>query len=157
METGPEEQRAGAPDGEVEAWIWLAADDLALRRMLAEAIAREGFRVLDMEAGATLEAALEQAFGARVTSARPRPAALVFEARGPGASSLEPLARLRALGSALPVFLVGAHPSPGLLARAAALGVRATFERPFTPRALLETLRTLAPAPRPPRQEFAAR
>jgi FixJ family two-component response regulator len=67
---------------------------------------------------------------AYLESPAPRPRCLILDHHMPQMTGLELVSRLRAGGIDVPVMLVTSAPSPGVLARAAEIGVERVLEKP---------------------------
>lgn len=73
-----------------------------------------------------------------------RVAGLILDHHMPQQTGLELLATLRGQGEMMPVLLVTGSPSPDLVARADALGVRQVLEKPVSDQGLMEFVEHLA-------------
>jgi two-component system response regulator FixJ len=71
-----------------------------------------------------------------------RPACLILDQHMPKMTGLELAARLRALGTRIPVMLVTTAPSPAIVARAALLGIEKVLCKPPTEADLLSFVNT---------------
>jgi two-component system, LuxR family, response regulator FixJ len=67
---------------------------------------------------------------------------LILDHRMPGMTGLELAERLRADGVGIPIVLVTGTTSPGLIARASALGIRRVLEKPLLAQELLDVVKT---------------
>lgn len=102
--------------------VVVADDDEGTRRILADALAADGYEVIEYSRGDTL---LEAITCSRV------PALLVSDVCMPGESGLEVLRRLRETGSLIPVVLFTAFGSEELLNAAFRLGPSVVLSKPF--------------------------
>ena len=117
--------------------ILLAEDDAAMRAMLAQALRRDGYDVIEVHDGGELLMRIEQAMGHGDTD---RPFDLVIsDVRMPYLSGVEVLAELWRIDSlSTPVILITAFGDPSLHEEAQQLGAVAVIDKPFE----LEDIRT---------------
>lgn len=124
--------------------LLLAEDDPELRRMMARALRRRGYAVVEAHDGRELVEVLLRA----VTGERGlMPALIVSDVRMPGHTGLEVLARLRRIDWRTPVILLTAFGDPETHAEAERLGAAALLDKPFD----LDDLCSAATALVPPR------
>jgi CheY-like chemotaxis protein len=110
--------------------VLLADDDPEMRRMLARALRKWGYSVLEAHDGAHLAALLDTL----VLRERDGPLQIdvvVSDVRMPGASGLQSLAHVRRAGGAVPMILMTAFGDPELHLEARQLGAAAVFDKPF--------------------------
>lgn len=109
--------------------VFLAEDDLEVRRLLAHALRKDGHTVIEFESGTQL---LEFVRGlSRGASEESRPDVIVSDIRMPGKSGLDVLASLREVGWRTPFVLTTAFGDAATHARARAAGAFAVFDKPF--------------------------
>lgn len=109
--------------------ILLVEDDVELRRMVAAALRRDGYHVVECADG---PAALDRIGEALVDGRSERlPALIVSDVRLPGFDGLEILEAVQAALAHVPVVLVTAFPDEQLYRRAFALGARNVLAKPF--------------------------
>lgn len=110
--------------------VLLAEDDGAMRALLAQALRRDGFDVVEVADGAAL--VLE--IGTRLQQRREdRPSVhlIVSDIRMPVISGLEVLSALRQAQWGVPVVLITAFGDDEVHAEAERLGAVAVFDKPF--------------------------
>lgn len=117
-----------APCDPPEMTIILAEDDREMRVLVAEALRRDGYRVLEVPDGARLV----ERISSRLLSEFPRdPVDLVIsDVRMPGCTGLEFLSALRDADRETPVILMTAFGDAVTRAEAEALGAL-LFDKPF--------------------------
>jgi CheY-like chemotaxis protein len=109
--------------------ILLAEDDDALRRLVANVLRTDGFRVLEAPNGTRL---LEYVGTLLLRSAGQNPIDLIVtDIRMPGKSGLEIVAGLRQTDWATPILVVTAFGSPEVHEEALRLGALALIDKPF--------------------------
>ena len=109
--------------------ILLAEDDPALRSLLAAALARDGYSVVEAADGTEVLDLLASHLVA--DTGLPRLDVIVSDVRMPGWTGLDVLAGLRALPGAPPVVLITAFGGEEFRDRARRLGAAATLDKPF--------------------------
>lgn len=107
--------------------ILLAEDDDAARALVAKALRRLGHRVTDVATGTELRSLLGLDCGAASFAAD----VLIADIRMPGASGLNVLYELHALGVRLPVILMSAIATKDVVSYAERLGALAVLRKPF--------------------------
>jgi DNA-binding response OmpR family regulator len=108
--------------------VLVAEDDDALRALMAAALARDGYEIIEARDGPEVLDLL----ASRGTDAPGRPLDLIVsDVRMPGWSGLDVLAGLSRDPTAPPVVLVTAFGDEELHANARRLGARATMDKPF--------------------------
>jgi CheY-like chemotaxis protein len=117
--------------------VLLAEDDSAMRALLARALRKSGFEVLEASTG---HEALERLARAQVDQPPSRFDLIISDVRMPGYTGLDLLARLHRANSRVPVILITAFGSASTHADAKRLGAFATLDKPFD----LDDLMTLA-------------
>ncbi|WP_437731955.1 response regulator [Sorangium sp. So ce1335] len=108
--------------------VLLAEDDRELRQLLATALRRDGYEVLEARDGNQL---LELMAESLVSSSGARPDIVVSDVRMPGKSGLELLAGLRRDDWSTPVVLITAFGDPETHAEAYRLGADAVLDKPL--------------------------
>jgi DNA-binding response OmpR family regulator len=119
---------ASSSQGPISSLVFLAEDDPALRALLASALRREGYHVLEAADGRALTLAIASALLARGAPGR---TLVVSDVRMPGQDGL---GVLRAFGNNArcpPFILLTAFGDPELHAEARRLGALAVFDKPF--------------------------
>lgn len=114
--------------GESPVRVLLAEDDRELRQLLAVALRRDGYEVLEAHDGNHL---LELMAASLVSSGGGRPDIVVSDVRMPGKTGLELLAGLRRDDSSMPVVLITAFGDPETHAEAYRLGADAVLDKPL--------------------------
>ncbi|AUX42342.1 transcriptional regulator [Sorangium cellulosum] len=120
--------------------VLLAEDDRELRRLLASALRRDGYEVLEARDGNHL---LELMGEALVSGGAP-PDVVVSDIRMPGKSGLELLSGLRRDDWTTPVVLITAFGDPETHAEAYRLGADVVLDKPLDVDDLLVVVHTLA-------------
>ena len=115
---------AGTRDG----LILIAEDDAEMRRLVAEGLRDEGYRVAEASSGAQLLAYLRTAAYYGVPDL---PDLVLSDVRMPGWSGLEVLAILDGLDTKTPVVLMTAFGDLELRLHAMEFGARALLDKPF--------------------------
>jgi CheY-like chemotaxis protein len=127
--------------------VFLAEDDVEMRRMLADALRRDGHVVLEAENGAALLSDLLRAFlGKRGPRAR---SVVVSDVRMPGGDGLAFLRAVAQYSWCPPVILITAFGDPAVHQEALSLGAAAVLDKPFD-LADLRLVVACAARPRPP-------
>ncbi len=116
--------------------VLLAEDDDAFRALLASALRRDGFDVVEARTGREL---LRQVASRHQAGVAPFDL-IISDIRMPQMTGLDALAGLRAADWRTPVILITAFGDDDARAQAARLGARALFSKPFD----LCDLRTVA-------------
>ncbi len=106
--------------------VLLAEDDPNMRRLMARALRRDGYHVVELDSGASLDAEAR-----RLEALGSVPSLIVSDIRMPGMSGLEVLRRVRALGWEIPIVLVTAFGDEETLNDAARDGATVVFSKPF--------------------------
>ncbi|WP_438015623.1 response regulator [Sorangium sp. So ce315] len=114
--------------GESPVRVLLAEDDRELRQLLAVALRRDGYEVLEAHDGNHL---LELMAASLVSSDGARPDIVVSDVRMPGKTGLELLAGLRRDDRSTPVVLITAFGDPETHAEAYRLGADAVLDKPL--------------------------
>jgi DNA-binding NtrC family response regulator len=131
----PDEPKPGSPPGRVS--VLLAEDDGAMRALLARALRRAGFDVIEACNGSEL---LERLAYGLASTPDIRFELIISDLRMPGYDGLNILASLRQMSIAIPVILITAFGTTSTHAAAANLGAFAILDKPFD----VEDLMTLA-------------
>ena len=123
--------------------IMLAEDDPDMRKVLAMALRREGYEVVEATDGNHLRTYL----GALLYNKhRADPVDLIVtDVRMPGPSGMEMLEWLRGVVWSIPVIVITAFGDPVLHAEARRLGALAVLDKPFDVNELLALVRHNAP------------
>lgn len=108
--------------------IMLAEDHASMLRLLASALAEDGFSVTEIEDGAKL---FERVNAWLKWGDRESLAAIVSDVRLPTFSGLEVLATVREAGCELPFVLITANADRRTVKEAFDLGATAVFQKPF--------------------------
>jgi DNA-binding NtrC family response regulator len=108
--------------------VLLADDDAAMRALLARALRRAGFDVLEACNGSEL---LERLACGFACAPRIRFDLIISDVRMPAYDGLNILASLRQMSIAIPVILITAFGSTAAHAAAADLGAFAMLDKPF--------------------------
>jgi CheY-like chemotaxis protein len=122
--------------------VLVADDNATLRRLICDALRREGFEV--SEAGDGVECvgyAQPWTFRGQVIAP---PDVIVSDVRMPGWDGLEALAILRAGDNPAPIILMTAFGSPETHALAAHLGAAYVLDKPFAVEDLIALVREMA-------------
>jgi len=126
----PPLQRTDDALGTCRARVLLAEDDPALRELMAGALRRDGYEVLEASDGTELLDRLE----AIVTTVGRGPdavAVIISDIRMPGLTGLDLLAALRCAEWTTPVILITAFGDEETHREARELGARAVLDKPF--------------------------
>src|SRR5689334_19376409 len=111
----------------------MVEDDLELRTLLAAALRRAGYQVIEASDGADLLGHLyAEVRGSRAPD-EPAFDAVVTDVCMPGLTGLEALTCVRGDGMKLPIILMTAFGSPELHAMARKRGATAVLNKPFLP------------------------
>jgi CheY-like chemotaxis protein len=121
--------------------VVIADDDSDLRRLVAAAARREGFRVLQAADGPALARVLRA-----LALHDQRPAVVLTDVHMPGCDGLDALVETRALAPGVPVLMMTACGDDHTRARATSLGAARVLDKPLDLRALQRLLRVFAPA-----------
>jgi DNA-binding response OmpR family regulator len=108
--------------------LLLAEDDSAMRALLARALRKSGFEVLEASTG---DEALERLSKALVDEPTARFDLVISDVRMPGYGGLDLLASIRSANSRVPVILITAFGSASTHAAAERLGAFAMLDKPF--------------------------
>jgi len=148
------ETDTGGREVDRPACVLLAEDDEAMRGFVATALARDGYRVIEIENGTDLHSSLTRLAG---TPPKSREIDIVVsDIHMPGKTALEVLAEFRQMADEVPIVLVTAFGSAKTHAEAKSLGAAAVLDKPFDLAELRALLRELAPAPRRPARACAS-
>lgn len=107
--------------------ILVAEDDDDMRSMLASALRRDGYEVIEVETGDRL---LQELGTELLDGSTTRPDLIVSDIRMPGCTGIEVLAGLRRADWATPVILITAFPDGHTHSDATRLGAL-VFDKPF--------------------------
>ena len=122
--------------------VLLADDNPVLRRLIALALAGDGFRVLDAGDGGELEQWIRRMI---VGGGAPRCVDLIIADQCmPVVTGLEVLTRLRSVDQVTPFILITGLDDPATRAEALRLGASCVFAKPFDLRELRATAHRLA-------------
>ncbi len=116
--------------------VFLAEDDVDLRRMLSEALREGGFDVLSASTGHEMLRLLAAASREEV----PVPDAFVMDVRMPRCSGIDVLSALRLADWQQPVVMITGFGDPSLHEKAAAYGASVILDKPVDPDDLLDML-----------------
>jgi CheY-like chemotaxis protein len=123
--------------------VVVAEDDGEFRRLLAEVLWREGYRVIEASDGYDL---MHQIVIHIVSNERHDPLDLVVsDVRMPGSSGLDVLSCARTAGYSVPFILITAFGDGEIHSRARSLDAAAVLDKPFDVPDLVELVRVLAP------------
>jgi CheY-like chemotaxis protein len=123
-------QRESPGETESPALRVVVAEDAAdVRRMVAVALRRLGYSVVEAASGPELLDKLGDALLSGVAASRPH--VIISDIRMPGLTGLEVLAGIRQAGWPTRVVLMTAYADPDTRAEARRLGVDALFAKPF--------------------------
>jgi len=130
--------------------VLLAEDDDDLRFLLAGALRKDGYEVLEARDGAELLAQLRGVLPSNTswTASTPPPAppdVVVSDVMMPGATGLEVLTAVHRAQIGTPVVLITAFGAPETHAEARRLGAVAVLDKPFELADLRRLLRKIAP------------
>lgn len=128
-----------------ERHILLAEDDSALRSLLASALTRDGYHVVQATDGTKVLDILASHLMADTGS--PPFDLIVSDVRMPGWSGLDVLAGLRRLPGAPPVVLITGFGDDDFRAHARRLGAAATLDKPFDIDELRNVIRGIVAPP----------
>jgi DNA-binding response OmpR family regulator len=125
---------AGSEPGQGEldgraAQVLLAEDDAEVRRLLIQALRRDGYDVIAVSTGEEMLGALRAS--ERAVPPRAPPDLILSDIRMPGLSGLETLAILKQGERSPPVILITAFGDAETHAEAARLGAKFVFDKPF--------------------------
>lgn len=118
--------------------ILLAEDDDEMRRLLGNALRREGYIVLEMDDG--------QSLMDRLTHAPMDVDLIISDIRMPGLSGLQVLERFRRSDAKTPVVLITAFGDSDTVAVAKNLGAQEVLSKPFEIDDLRATVRRILPS-----------
>ena len=118
----------GSPSPQARGPVLLAEDDDAMRAMIASALRRDGYEVIEAANGLQLWELLETYVGDGPVRT---PALVISDIRMPGASGLEVLAALRAHNPTTPVVLTTAFGDAETHAEGDRLGAQLVLDKPF--------------------------
>lgn len=121
---------ADLPSRDPTRCVLLAEDDPAMRAMLARALRRWGYLVVEALDGDHLAALVDALLLAPGAGARAIDV-IVSDVRMPGPSGIDVLGALRAVDWATPVVLMSAFADASVHAEAERLGAVAVFDKPF--------------------------
>lgn len=140
----PSSRSASSPRLELDQHplVLLADDEHDIRALLAAALRREGYRVVEAATGAEL---LEQVSSSMLFGERPAPDLIVSDIRMPGFTGTGILSGLRASNWTTPFILITAYGTEDLFREARELGADAVFRKPFEIDDLLTAICNLVP------------
>ncbi len=130
-----------AEHNEEDETIFLAEDERAMRELLARAMTRAGYRVVEARSGVDLLDRIETALGERNHLGVGQ--VIVSDVRMRRLGGLEVLETLRRAGVHAPCILVTAFGDAETHARAGALGAEEVIDKPFEIEALLARVRAV--------------
>ena len=143
---GQQRYQNNAPPPSVPPRIIVAEDDPDVRTMMAFALRRLGYQIIEARSGAELLDLLGEALLSGERSARPE--VIISDIRMPGLTGLEILAGIRQADWPTVFVLVTAFADHETYLEAARLGVDALFEKPFDVDDLATAIVNMAPRPR---------
>lgn len=110
--------------------VLVAEDEDELRTLIARSLGQHGLRVVELEDGLEMSDYIALA---RPTARHriPLPSLVVTDVRMPGASGLEVVRAIRALGLDVPVVVLTAYPDDEVYEEALKLGDTQVFAKPF--------------------------
>lgn len=135
MQRKPEPIEEHADPGVEPACVLLAEDDDELRRLLARALRRDGYRVIESEDGTELLEVLAKDLAQ--CGVLQEVDLIVSDIRMPGYTGLNVLCGLRQAGVQVPVIVMTAFGDSDTIDRAHKLGAYCVLDKPFE----TETLR----------------
>lgn len=138
QQLGPSPKLAPAPPR-----VLLAEDDDDMRHLVADALRRDGYFVIEAPDGARLRQFVDLLL--RSGQADPRPELVITDVHMPGLSGLEVVEWLRELDWLTPVIVVTGFGDRETRQRAAELGVTTVLEKPIDLAALRRRVRELVP------------
>jgi DNA-binding response OmpR family regulator len=118
--------------------VFLAEDDVQMRRMIAEALRRHGHSVLEASDGPALLSDLGRVFWGSGTE--PDDSVIISDARMPGRGGLAILRGIRSFDWCPPFILITAFGDEETHQEAARLGVLRVLDKPFDLDDLLATV-----------------
>lgn len=127
---------------EHEARVLLAEDDPDMRALLARALRRIGYSVVEVQDGLAL---LQRVRSGLDDEHDVAPDLIISDIRMPGCSGLEVLAGLRACDWAMPVILITAFGDEAAHAEARRLGAALLLDKPFDLDDLLHVAQAIIP------------
>jgi DNA-binding response OmpR family regulator len=119
----PATSRAGSPRR-----VLLAEDDAPMRRLLASALRKDGYEVVEVSDGVEC---MHYIAPSCEEGMPPAPDLIISDIRMPGRSGLEILQLTRACNLAMPVILITAFGAAETHAEGKRLGAAALFDKPF--------------------------
>lgn len=123
--------------------IVLAEDHEDTRQLVASTLRKEGYEVVEVEDGASLDFFLSAMYGGD----REHPLLILSDVRMPGLNGLDVVAHVRDWDPTVPIVLFSAYSDSSTRRRAKRLGVSAFLPKPFSMEDLRRTVLTLAPLP----------
>lgn len=140
----PSSRSASSPRLELDQHplVLLAEDEHDIRALLAAALRREGYRVIEAATGAEL---LEHVSSSMLFGEKPAPDLIVSDIRMPGFTGTGILSGLRASNWTTPFILITAYGTEDILREARDLGADAVFRKPFEIDDLLTAICNLVP------------
>jgi DNA-binding NtrC family response regulator len=118
--------------------VLLAEDDAAMRAMVARALRRDGFEVIEARNGYET---LERLAYALVTQPRKKVDLIISDVRMPGYDGINILVSIRGVSLQVPVILITAFGTADTHATARRLGAYALLDKPFDVEDLLQLSR----------------
>lgn len=140
----PSSRSASSPRLELDQHplVLLAEDEHDIRALLAAALRREGYRVIEAATGAEL---LEHVSSSMLFGEKPAPDLIVSDIRMPGFTGTGILSGLRASNWNTPFILITAYGTEDIFREARELGADAVFRKPFEIDDLLTAICNLVP------------
>lgn len=124
--------------------LLLAEDDEALRSLIAEALRKDGFQVVEVKHGLELLEALEPAMFEGHPETQPD--LIISDYHMPGCTGMSILAGVHSTGLAVPFIVITAFGDEATHKRARMLGAVAVLNKPFSLDELRETVLKLLPS-----------
>lgn len=134
----PELRRAAAPKR-----LLLAEDDEALRSLIAEALRKDGYQVVEVKHGLELLELLEPAMFEGHPETRPD--LIISDYHMPGCTGMSILAGVHSTGLAVPFIVITAFGDEATHQKARLLGAVAVLNKPFNLDELRRTVQNLLP------------
>lgn len=138
--TGSRDHQSSRDPGDKPARVLLADDDPDIRDLIAEALRRSGYDVLETRDGGELLSVIES----MRKGERPLCDVIVSDVQMPGVSGLEALQHMRDNGVRVPVIIITAFTEPEVSSRARMLGAAALLNKPLALRELQKTIDRVA-------------
>lgn len=122
--------------------VLIAEDDREMRRLLAEVLRNDGYKVYEVSNGIDLVGFIDRTRA----GLRPTLDVVISDVRMPGCTGLEALAALRTVDWEMQFILITAFGSDSVHGEAYRLGAAAVLDKPFHLRELLRTVRSVVPS-----------